>query len=170
MAQKNSIIKSLHNELRNTQNINNNDAVNNNSIAGEEQNNSSDNSETISAPKGDETKVEPPKATKDIKIESADKKRGNNFKANTSLEVKDVAFFVEAVKEWKRPENSGKRNLIHLDETLNSYLGIVKVATGIPAVQFVNYVVTQFLKSNPDFITYVSSKTGMSPFKDDEHE
>ena len=54
MAQKNSIIKSLHNELRNTQNINNNDANNNKSSINEEQNNSSDNTETIKEQKGDE--------------------------------------------------------------------------------------------------------------------
>jgi len=170
MAQKNSIIKSLHNELRNTQNINNSDANNNNSSVNEEQNNSSDKSETLKEQKGDETKVEPPKPPIQVKSEPEKKKPGNNFKANASLEVNDVAFFVKAVKDWKRPENSGKRNLIHLDESLNSYLGIVKVATGIPAVQFVNYVVTQFLKANPDFMAYVSTKTGVSPFKEDENE
>lgn len=170
MAQKNSIIKSLHNELRNTQNINNNDANNNKSSINEEQNNSSDNTETIKEQKGDEAKVEPPKPPQEEKSEPANKRPDNNYKANASLQVDDVAFFVKAVKDWKRAESSGKRNLIHLDESLNRYLSIVRVATDIPAVQFVNYVVTQFLKANPDFMAYVSSKTGVSPFKDDENE
>lgn len=170
MAQKNSIIKNLRNELNNTQNITNTDAINNANSINEEQNSNSGNTDTIQEPKGDESKTQPPQAPKEEKNKPADRQPANNYKAKASLEVKDVAFFIKAVKDWKRAESSGKRNLIHLDETLNSYLGIVKVATGIPAVQFVNYVVTQFLKENPDFMAYVSSKTGVTPFSEEANE
>lgn len=169
MKKHNSIIKNLRNDLLNTQNITNTDTADNASNQNEEQNSTPVNTDA-KEPKSEETKVEPPQEPKNTTEKPATRKPQDNLKANSSLEVKDIEFFIKGVKDWKRSVGSGKRNPIVLDESLNNYLGIVKVATGIPAVQFVNYVVTHFLKSNPDFVAYVNKKTGINPFLEELNE
>lgn len=109
-------------------------------------------------------KPEAPKADKPER-KTAEKK-ADNLKAISSQEVNDIAFFINQVNGWERAKGAGSTP-VQIDEKFNAFLAQVRVATGIRAVQLVNYLLMDFFKSNPEFIKYVKEKAS-SNLLDDE--
>lgn len=80
-----------------------------------------------------------------------------------TFEVTDTEKFLKKVREWERNVGEGD-NKIKLDSNVKQVLALIKATTGISANQLVNYVMTEFLKSNPSLLTYVQRKTEKNPF------
>lgn len=164
MAKGNFNIKDLTNSLRdnkqvgiNTDTVVNNDKTSADDIAAQNKDNKVLTDQATNKP-------EVPKAEKPEKKPA--EKKADNLKAISSQEVNDIAFFIKQVNGWERAKGAGSTP-VQIDEKFNAFLAQVRVATGIRAVQLVNYLLMDFFKSNPEFIKYVKEKAS-SNLLDDE--
>ncbi|WP_289011759.1 MULTISPECIES: hypothetical protein [Bacteroidota] len=77
--------------------------------------------------------------------------------------VASSSFDLNEVINWERPETIGKKKLVELAKEYDTFFAKVKATTGIPTVKFVNYLVRDFLRKNPDFVHFINEESGRSP-------
>lgn len=75
----------------------------------------------------------------------------------------DFAFDLEDVRNWQKPTTKGARKMVEMSRDYDSFFRKARVVTGIPSVNFVNYVIRDFLIRNPDFFKYINEEAGRSP-------
>lgn len=75
----------------------------------------------------------------------------------------DFAFNLDEVRDWQRPATRGAKKLTEIAREYDSFFKKAKVVTGIPSVNFVNYIIRDFLIRNPDFVNHVNEEAGKSP-------
>jgi hypothetical protein len=86
--------------------------------------------------------------------------RSLGLKTVPNLTADNIEFFINQVKAWERPERpkNDTKSTIQLDPHLYALLAQIRLATKIPGIQFVNYLITEFFRNNPDFMEYVQKK------------
>lgn len=94
--------------------------------------------------------VQPKTVEKDVSASKVESLVSSNFDLNEVI-------------NWERPETIGKKKLVELAKEYDTFFAKVKATTGVPTVKFVNYLVRDFLRKNPDFVHFINEESGRSP-------